>query len=553
MTDTSNLLLAVRGLKVAYRTRDRVIEAVRGVDIDVRRGEVVALVGESGSGKSTIAHAIMGMLPPAASITAGTVTFDGEDLTRLSERAYRRLRGQRLGWVPQDPMVALNPSHRVGRQVAEPLLIHRLASKAEAKTRAIEALGRVGLGQPEIRAEQFPHELSGGMRQRALIAGALICGPALIVADEPTTALDVTVQKRILDDIGALAASSGTAVLIITHDLAVAADRADRIVVLRHGTVMEEGDARDVLRNPQDAYTRLLLASAPSLSSGRRRHATSHPAAGAVRPLPDPRPPLVAVENVTKDFAVSDAGGHRGTFRAVDGVSLAIAPGETLGLVGESGSGKSTLARIVLGLVQPTSGEAKFEGRALAGLSAAEERERRRQVQPVYQNPFSSLNPRLTVAEIVGEPLAGFRLGDREWRRRRTLELLDQVGLPHAFAERLPAELSGGQRQRVAIARALAPEPALVVCDEPVSALDVSIQAQVLDLLAELQHRHGLAYLFISHDLAVVRQVSDRVGVMKDGRIVELDTADEVFRAPKHPYTRLLLDSIPGRRLAEAS
>jgi peptide/nickel transport system ATP-binding protein len=552
MTEQSDLLLAIRGLKIAYRTRDRVTEAVSGVDLDVRPGEVVALVGESGSGKSTIAHAVMGMLPPSATVVEGIIGFDGEELTRLSERGYRDLRGRKLGWVPQDPMVALNPSHRVGRLVAEPLLIHGLASKAEARARAVEALGRVGLNHPEMRAEQFPHELSGGMRQRALIAGALICGPSLIIADEPTTALDVTVQKRILDDIGALAASSGTAVLIITHDLAVAADRADRIVVLRHGKVVEAGSAQAVLGNPQDAYTRLLLESAPSLSAGRRRHPAAS-ADGAALPLPVVRPPLVETENVVKDFAVADAAGHRNTFRAVDDVSLSIAPGETLGLVGESGSGKSTLARIVLGLVKTSSGDVRFEGRALARLSAAEERSRRRRVQPVYQNPFSSLNPRLSVAEIVGEPLAGFRLGDRQWRRRRTQELLDQVGLPQTFADRLPSELSGGQRQRVAIARALAPEPALVVCDEPVSALDVSIQAQVLDLLAELQHRHGLAYLFISHDLAVVRQVSDRVGVMKDGRIVEIGTADEVFHAPKHAYTRLLLDSIPGRKLAVAS
>ncbi len=553
MTDV-NPILALTDLAISYQGRGRTTKAVEGVTLSVNRGEIVALVGESGSGKSTIAHAIMGMLPPTAGIRAGAIQFDGRTITGLSESEYRRLRGRRLGWIPQDPMVALNPSQRVGRQVAEPLLIHGLASKTEARARAVDALDRAGLSRPALRATQFPHELSGGMRQRALIAGALICGPDLLIADEPTTALDVTVQKRILDDIAALVAASGTAVLLITHDLGVAADRADRIIVLRQGRIVEEGPTSQVLANPRQAYTRLLIDSAPGLSprahlhkrrGGWRDDSVTSLHAGAVT--------IASVENVSKDYVVTDAKGRRETFRAVDAISLAVSQGETLGLVGESGSGKSTLLRMFLGLVKPTAGAALYEGRRLDQLSAAEERSRRQRVQPVYQNPYSSLNPRMTIAEIVGEHLAGFRLGDRRGQQRRVMELLDQVGLPQAFHDRFPVELSGGQRQRVAIARALAPEPRLLLCDEPVSALDVSIQAQILELLAELQRRHGLAYLFVSHDLAVVRQVSDRVAVMREGKLVEIGPADAVFRAPQHPYTQLLLDSIPGRRLAAAS
>jgi len=532
MTET---LLTIRGLEVAYRARGADIAAVRGIDLDVAPGEIVALVGESGSGKSTVARAILGMLSDNARITAGSIRFDGIETTTLDEAGARALRGHAIGWVPQDPMVTLNPLHRVGRQATEPLAIHRLVPRRHLRGRAVELLAKVGLSRPAQRARQFPHELSGGMRQRVLIAGALAAGPRLIIADEPTTALDVTVQQRILDDIQALAASSGTAVLIITHDLAVAADRADRVVVLRDGVVVEQGRAAEVLGRPRDPYTRLLIAAAPSLGAGRRRRGAPAIHTGT---------PIVEVAGLGRDFT--------GT-RAVDDVGFAIAPGETLGLVGESGSGKSTVARLVLGLTRPSQGTVRFDGRDIGGLDATERRLFRQQAQMVYQGAYASLNPRMTIAEIVAEPLRGFRIGTAAEWRPRALRLLEDVGLDRRFVDRFPAELSGGQRQRVAIARALASRPRLIVCDEPVSALDVSVQAQILDLFADLQARYGLAYLFISHDLAVIRQVADQVGVMKDGRLVEYGAAADVFQRPQHDYTRLLLGAIPGSRAATAA
>ncbi len=525
-------LLTIRDLRVSYRARGQTIPAVRGIDLDVVPGEIVALVGESGSGKSTVARAILGMLADNADITGGSIRFEGIETTTLDEAGLRDLRGRAIGWVPQDPMVTLNPLHRVGRQVTEPLTIHRRSPRRELRGRAVELLAKVGLSRPAQRARQFPHELSGGMRQRVLIAGALAAGPRLIIADEPTTALDVTVQQRILDDIQALAASSQAAVLIITHDLAVAADRADRVVVLRDGLVVEQGRADEVLGRPRDTYTRLLIASAPSLADGRKRRGVA-PAHGGT--------PILEVAGLGRDFT--------GT-RAVDDVVFTIAPGETLGVVGESGSGKSTVARLVLGLTRPTRGTVRFDGRDVAALDAGERRLFRQQAQMVYQGAYASLNPRMTIAEIVAEPLRGFRIGTAAERRPRALRLLEDVGLDRRFADRYPAELSGGQRQRVAIARALASRPRLIVCDEPVSALNVSVQAQILDLFAELQARYGLAYLFISHDLAVIRQVADQVGVMKDGRLVEYGSAADVFLRPQADYTRLLLDAIPGRRVA---
>ncbi|MFJ9024775.1 dipeptide ABC transporter ATP-binding protein [Streptomyces sp. NPDC102259] len=539
-------LLEVRGLSVSYRTRGGTVRAVRGVDLDVWPGQVTAVVGESGSGKSTTAHAITRLLAANGGIDAGTVRFGRHDLTALSERELRTVRGAQIGLVPQDPTVSLNPVKRIGEQVAEVLRIHGLATRRTAPSAAIAILDQAGLPDAATRARQYPHELSGGMRQRALIAVAIAAKPRLIIADEPTSALDVTVQRVILDHLQHLTEESGAAVLLVTHDLGVAADRAQRIVVMAGGLVVEAGLTRDVLENPQHAYTRRLLASAPSLATARPR-AT----AAATAPAPG-RTPLVEARNLVKEFRLPAAAGAARTLRAVDDVSLTLHRGRTLALVGESGSGKSTTARLVLRLVDPTSGSVLFDGADVTTARGAGARQLRRRAQLVYQNPYASLDPRFSIGEVITEPLRAFRVGDRASRLARARELLDRVALPGSVLDRRPAELSGGQRQRVAIARALALSPDLVVCDEPVSALDVSVQAQVLDLLAELQADTGVAYLFISHDLAVVRQIAHQVAVMRSGRIVETGTAEDLFTHPRHDYTRELLAAIPGGRHASA-
>jgi peptide/nickel transport system ATP-binding protein len=542
-------LLEIEDLHVDYRTAAGPLPAVRGVSLAIAPGEVVAVVGESGSGKSTLAHAVLGLLPDNGRVTGGRIRLGDEELTGRSEKAFRAIRGRRIGLVPQDPGIALNPVRRVGEQVAEALRVHGLADRRGARARAVELLDRAGLPDPAVRAAQYPHELSGGMRQRVLIAIALAAEPALLIADEPTSALDVTVQRRVLDHLEELTRSAGTAVLLVTHDLGVAADRADRLVVMSQGQVVEEGPARAVLADPRAAYTRTLVGAVPGLrppcADVAARTATS--AHGAAEPL-------VEVRDLVKDFPLPG----RRTLRAVDGVGFTIGRGETLALVGESGSGKSTTARLLLRLEDPTSGSVVFDGADVTAVRGRAWRELRRRAQLVYQNPYASLDPRFTVEEVVAEPLRAFRVGGhsslgRAARRDRAAELVDRVALPASVLARRPVELSGGQRQRVAIARALALSPDLVVCDEPVSALDVSVQAQVLDLLAELQDRAGLAYLFISHDLAVVRRVAHRVGVLRDGRLLELAPVEQLFTAPEHDYTRELLAATAGQRRQEAS
>ncbi|MGW5653831.1 dipeptide ABC transporter ATP-binding protein [Streptomyces humi] len=532
--------LSVRGLSVAYADRPPVVHEV---SFDVPSGQVVALVGESGSGKSTTALAALGLLPPTARVTAGSVEFDGTgDLLGLPESRLRSLRGRDIGFVPQDPGVSLDPTQRIGPQVAEALLVHGRCDRAEAARRAVAILEHAGLDDPSRRARQYPHELSGGMRQRVLVGIAWACEPRLIIADEPTSALDVTVQRQILDHLDRLRTETGTALLLVTHDLAVAAERAQHIVVLFGGRVVEQGSPARVLEEPDDDYTRLLVRSIPgrgrAAGAGRRSAAA---VTGAVATAPEP--PLVRVENVVKEFGARRPDGSRFRFRAVDGVSFTVARGETLALVGESGSGKSTTARTVMALERPTSGGVHFDGVPLHSARAGELRRLRRRFQLVQQNPYNSLSPRLSVESIVAEPLRAFGLPrDTE----RIGALLERVGLSRSLARRRPAELSGGQRQRVAIARALALEPDLVVCDEPVSALDVTTQAQVLDLLAELQTELGLSYLFISHDLTVVRDIADRVAVMRSGRIVETGPTADVFDEPRDAYTARLLAAVPG-------
>ncbi|ATI34409.1 ABC transporter ATP-binding protein [Rhodococcus sp. H-CA8f] len=528
MSTTEEQLLSVTDLQIAYGAEP----AVSGVSFTVGRGEVVAVVGESGSGKSTTAHAILGLLAGSGHVTGGTVEFEGEQIDSYSDRAWQRIRGARIGLVPQDPTTSLNPVTRIGDQVAEVLRIHGLADRRKARLDAVEVLERAGIDRPEIRARQYPHELSGGMRQRVLIGIALVANPALIIADEPTSALDVTVQRRILDHLDERIAESGAAVLLITHDLGVAADRADRILVMQGGRIVESGRTADILDNPRHEYTKKLLDSAPSLSSGP-----------VDRPVRQDTSPLLTLTGITKRFNV----GRGSSITAVNEVSLTVPRGQTVSLVGESGSGKSTTARIAVRLEQADAGTISFDGHDITKVKGSDLRELRRKIQLVYQNPYASLDPKLSVQDIVAEPLRAFKVGGRSQQQSRAAELLDQVALPEQFLSRKPAELSGGQRQRVAIARALALKPDLLVLDEPVSALDVSVQAQILALLDELQRELGLTYLFISHDIAVVRQISDVVGVMQAGRLLEIGTTTEIFDNPRNEYTRTLLDAIPGR------
>ena len=568
MTDPTPLL-SIRDLSVVFRSRAGDVPAVSGVTIDVHAGRTVAVVGESGSGKSTTAAAVNRLLPDAGRITTGQVLLDGRDLASLTEREMIAVRGAHIGFVPQDPMSNLNPLMRVGDQIAEALEVHGRTSGNATRTAVVELLDMVGIADPEQRLHQYPHEFSGGMRQRVLIAMGLACRPRLLIADEPTSALDVTVQRKILDELDELVGRLGTAVMLITHDLGLAAERADTIVVMNQGRVVESGTAEQILDAPQDPYTKRLLDAAPSLTSTRWVRASPVVAHGAATlgeigrgtaevhgatPTDAPTPavaPLVAVNHLSKTFVLrSSRNGAVRELTAVSDVSFTIPRGRTVSLVGESGSGKSTTANIVLGLETASEGHVLFDGVDIAPLSRRELFAFRRRIQPVFQNPYASLDPRYTVEESIAEPMRVHRVGHRRSRRERVATLLDQVALPAAMASRLPHELSGGQRQRVAIARALALSPELVVLDEAVSALDVIVQAQILELLAGLQRELGLSYLFISHDLAVVRMISDEVHVMKNGCVVESGTPDELFARPREDYTRELLAAIPGGRRA---
>jgi peptide/nickel transport system ATP-binding protein len=526
-------LLSVEGLNVSFGDH----AAVRGVDFTVLAGHTVAVVGESGSGKSTTAAAILGLLPPGGRITAGRVVFDGSNITGADRRTLRAIRGREIGYIPQDPMANLNPVWKVGFQVSEALRAN--TSHRRTRRRAVELLGRAGMPDPAKQASRYPHQLSGGMCQRGLIAIALAGRPRLLIADEPTSALDVTVQRRVLDHLQGLTAELGTALLLITHDLALAAERAESVVVMRDGLVVESGAARSILRDPQHEYTRRLVAAAPSLTV--RSAARTRP---MDRGAPDD---ILVASELTKVYRESQgAPWRRAEFRAVDTVSFRLRRASTLAIAGESGSGKSTLAQMVLGLLPPTSGTVVFDGTRIdAALKSDRQLAFRRRVQPVFQNPYSSLDPMYTVFRAIEEPLRIHRVGDRGQRERAVHELVDQVALPSSVLGRLPRELSGGQRQRVAIARALALRPDVLVCDEAVSALDVLVQAQILDLLAGLQAELGLTYLFISHDLAVIRQIADDVLVMSAGRVVEHAPTEELFSRPRHEYTRQLLEAIP--------
>lgn len=574
----SDPLLEISDLEVAFRSSTGLVPAVRKANLTLYPGQSVAIVGESGSGKSTLAHAVIGLLPGTGRVTGGTIRFLGRDITHLGTQDLTALRGSSIGLVPQDPMSNLNPVWSIGFQVKEALRANGLAGVADdrlahlmaehaghAQKAAASAGGRIdvdeqvallleqaGLPEASRRAKQYPHEFSGGMRQRALIAIGLAARPDLLIADEPTSALDVTVQRRILDHLQTLVRELGTAMLFITHDLGLAAERAEHIVVMHRGRVVESGPSLEVLQDPRHPYTQRLVKAAPSLAS--RRIESAH--ARGIQVTDDEllgaslgssaTEEILRVEHLTKVFEVRGAKGKDKTLTAVDDVSFGIRKGTTTALVGESGSGKSTVANIILNLIDPTSGKVFHDGVDLSTLGPKELFALRRIMQPVFQNPYGSLDPMYSIFRVVEEPLRVHGIGTAKEREARVAELLDMVSLPRSVMRRYPHELSGGQRQRVAIARALALKPQIVVLDEAVSALDVLVQAQILRLLSDLQAELELTYLFITHDLAVVRQIADDVVVMEHGRIVESGAADELFANPRQDYTRELIRAVPG-------
>ncbi|MCZ8543803.1 ABC transporter ATP-binding protein [Mesorhizobium qingshengii] len=537
---TAGPVLDIAGLSVSVRGEDGERDVVSNLSLTLLRGETLCIAGESGSGKSMTALAIMQLLPqPAARISSGTIRLGETDLATLDERQMRRIRGDRIAMIFQEPMTSLNPVLSIGRQLTESIEAHTSLSPSEARQRAIEALKAVRISEAESRLKQFPHELSGGMRQRVMIAMALALEPDVLIADEPTTALDVTVQGEVLELLRDLQREHGTSVILITHDMGVVAEMADRVIIMRHGRMVEEGKASDIFARPQADYTRELLAAVPRIGAGVGRQKS--------RDAETATPANVAVVNdlhVRFDLRGGVLGRVSRRVHAVEGVSFSIAPNETLALVGESGCGKSTTAKALAGLV-PYTGDIVVGGRNLSGLGRDERKAVRRDVQMIFQDPYASLDPRMRVGDLVAEPLVIHGIASKEERGERVAALFERVGLSADQMELYPHEFSGGQRQRVCIARALALRPKLIIADESVSALDVSVQARVLDLLKELQREFGVAYLFISHDMAVVENISDRVAVMYLGQIVEMGTRDQVFSNPRHPYTRRLIEAVP--------
>jgi len=546
-TDTAEEpLLRITDLAVDYRANGRDwTPAVRGASLQVQPGEFVSLVGESGSGKTTLVQGALGLLPAAARIRSGAISYSGVDVTGWNDRRMALVRGNYVGFIPQDPNTSLNPVKKIGQQVIEAVRFNesKEGNAAAHRDAALESLRTAGLAEAERVFGQYPHELSGGMKQRALIAIALAGKPKLILADEPTSALDVTVQKVILDHLVHLREELGIGILLVTHDLGVALDRSDRILVMQGGAIVEEGPVDRVLEHADDPYTRRLLDAAPARHAGRLQ-----PTAGE-RPIHWQTPIVLRANDLAKTYRLRGRGPKR-ELRALDGVDLAVRKGTTHAIVGESGAGKSTLASILVGFNAPDAGTVHVGEQRLTGLRHRELREVRRHLQFVFQNPFTSLDPRYTVGKLVAEPLRAFGLlpAKRE-RRARVVELLEAVALDESYIDRLPSQLSGGQRQRVAIARAIALNPEVLVLDEAVSALDVSVQAQILQLLVDLQAEFGLSYVFVTHDLGVVRLIADDVTVMKDGAVVETGPAERVLSAPGHDYTRELLAAVPGARL----
>ena len=585
--DDANPLLKITDLEVTFTTSTGVVPAVRGANLTIYPGQTVAIVGESGSGKSTTAAAVIGLLPGTGKVTGGSIEFDGKELTTMSSKEWIELRGSGIGLVPQDPMSNLNPVLRIGTQVKEALLANNIVPRSEAGERVTELLEQAGLPDGERRAKQYPHEFSGGMRQRVLIAIGLASRPKLLIADEPTSALDVTVQRRILDHLETLTKEMGTAVLFITHDLGLAAERAEQLVVMHRGRIVESGPALEILQHPQHPYTKRLVSAAPSLASARIESAhargithTEEELTGSAKNASSEE--MIRVEHLTKEFHIRGAKGEAAKLLAVDDVSFTLRRGKTLAVVGESGSGKSTAANMILHLLEPTSGKIFFDGEDTSEYSEAQLFALRRRLQAVFQNPYGSLDPMYSIYRIIEEPLRihsygtkayaqqeverakatgrdpepwavaaleGHGEAEKKLRAERVAELLDLVALPRSAMRRYPNELSGGQRQRVAVARALALNPEVIVLDEAVSALDVLVQNQILHLLNDLQAQLGLSYLFITHDLAVVRQIADDVVVMEKGRLVEANTTDALFDNPVQDYTRELIEAVPGRKI----
>ncbi len=609
-------VLSVRDLQTRFRLRDSAVTAVDGVSFSVDAGECLGLVGESGCGKSTTGLSIMRLLPNNGSVVGGVIELAGKDLAGLSEKGMQSVRGNDVALIPQEPLTALNPTMKIGNQIIEGVMLHRDVSKHEAQARALEVLRMVEMPRPEERLSQYPHELSGGLRQRVLIAMALVCEPKLLIADEPTTALDVTIQAQILDIIDDLRERLEMAVVLITHDMGVIAGRTDRVVVMYAGKVAEEAPTAELFSSMRHPYSGALLASVPTISAGRERlasipglppdlskdlvgcrfaprcqYATDecrtteppmdevaeehqvacfHPIRGIeeVRAdlvgdeLPEvgesepaERPVLVEVSHLIKEYPVRGGGVFRrtvGSVKAISDVSFVVRQGETFGLVGESGCGKTTVAKCLVLLEQANAGSISFEGTDLARLGSGELRRRRRDIQLMFQDPYASLDPRMRVGTIIREPLKVQGIGTTAEQRQRVLDLLDEVGLAASAAERYPHEFSGGQRQRIGFARALALEPRLLIADEPVSALDVSIQAQLLNLMKDLQVRRGLTMVLVSHDLAVMNYMADTIGVMYLGKLVELGPASVILSRPAHPYSQGLLDAVPVPDVAEA-
>lgn len=553
------MLLSVRDLRISFKVdRKTTVEAIKGISFDVPRNATVALVGESGSGKSVSSLAVMGLLPPDTTIVhaGASVRFDGRELLGLPVAERRKLCGREIAMIFQEPMSSLNPVFTVGFQIGEVLRLHMGMGKRAARARTLELLAEVGIPDPANKIDAYPSQMSGGQQQRVMIAMAIACEPKLLIADEPTTALDVTIQKQIMELIASLQKRRQMAVLFITHDLGLVAEIADRVIVMRHGVVREEGEAAQVFGAPADAYTRALLHCRPKLderpvrlpviddflNGGARPEALAQRSRGT---SPQDEPVLV-VKNLAKSFWLREGLFGKREFKAVKDVSFTLGRGKTLGVVGESGSGKTTVGLTLLRLHRATGGSALFEGRDLVAMSDRDYQPYKRRIQIIFQNPYASLNPRFTVGQILLEPMRIHRIGAGEAERVAMAQhLLKRVGLPEQAYHRYPHEFSGGQRQRIAIARCLTMKPEILVCDESVSALDVSVQAQVLNLLQDLQDEYGMSYIFISHDLSVVKYISDQVMVMHHGSVVEMADADELYRNPRHPYTRSLLAAIP--------